>query len=196
MQWSKHSYMNFEEYLNYFEQLILNPAQYPVYQDEHYYSYAKLNWSRTNRWLNKFEPSGETKSLIASITEAQTWIIITEPWCGDAAHSVPQLINIAESNPNIKVEIQLRDEEPFLIDQYLTNGGKSIPKLIIRNESNEDIGVWGPRPEKLQDLFLKWKEEGVEFDELKEAIQKWYNADKGSEIQDDIVKLLSLVTNS
>lgn len=183
--------MNFKEYLDYFEQIILNPEQYPVYRDENYYQYAKLNWSRTNRWLNKFQPSDETKSFIAAISEPQTWIIITEPWCGDAAHSVPQLINMVENNPNINVEIQLRDEAPFLIDAYLTNGGKSIPKLIIRNAQNEDVAVWGPRPEKLQELFLKWKEEGVEFDQSKESIQKWYNQDKGVEIQNDILKLLS-----
>lgn len=188
--------MNFEEYLDYFEKIILNPEQYPVYQDENYYNYAKLNWSRTNRWLSKFEPSEEVKSAIADIADPQTWIIITEPWCGDAAHSVPQLANLAKINHNIKLEIQLRDAEPFLIDQYLTNGGKSIPKLIIRNANNEDIAVWGPRPEKLQELFLEWKEEGVEFDTLKESIQKWYNVDKGVEIQKDIVKLLSLVYNS
>jgi glutaredoxin-related protein len=183
--------MTFEEYLNYFEQIILNPEQYPVYQDENYYNYAKLNWSRTNRWLNKFEPNDELKTLISSIQEPQTWIIITEPWCGDAAHSVPQLINMVENNANIKVEIQLRDEEPFMIDNYLTNGGKSIPKLIIRDADNNDLVVWGPRPEKLQELFLFWKEEGVEFKTMKESIQKWYNEDKGVEIQNDIIKLLS-----
>jgi len=183
--------MNFKEYLNYFEQIILHPEQYSVYQDENYYNYAKLNWSRTNRWLNKFEPNDELKALISSIQTPQTWIIITEPWCGDAAHSVPQLINMVENNVNIKVDIQLRDEEPFMIDSYLTNGGKSIPKLIIRDANSNDLAVWGPRPEKLQELFLFWKEEGVEFNTMKESIQKWYNEDKGVEIQNDIIKILS-----
>ncbi|MCA5005061.1 thioredoxin family protein [Sphingobacterium bovistauri] len=182
--------MNFKEYLSYFEQIILNPTQFPVYQDESYYKYAKLNWSRTNRWLNKFEPSDETKELIASVNEPQTWIIITEPWCGDAAHSVPQLYNMVENNPFISVDIQLRDEAPFLIDQYLTNGGKSIPKLIIRNAEDKDVAVWGPRPEKLQEFFVSLKAQGDDMNEIKEAVQKWYNEDKGYEIQKDIAKLL------
>ncbi|MGN0003502.1 MAG: thioredoxin family protein [Sphingobacterium composti] len=184
--------MTFEEYLNYFEQIILNPEQYPIYKDENYYQYAKLNWSRTNRWLNKFEPTDELKTLISSIKEPQTWIIITEPWCGDAAHSVPQLINIAENNPLITIDVQLRDDEPLLINNYLTNGGKSIPKVIFRNANNEDVAVWGPRPQKLQDLFLFWKEEGVEFNTMKESIQKWYNEDKGVEIQNDLIKLFAV----
>ena len=183
--------MNFKEYLNYFQQIILQPEQYPVYQDETYYNYAKLNWSRTNRWLSKFEPSAETKELITKINEPQTWIIITEPWCGDAAHSVPQIFKIVENNPHITVDIQLRDTEPFLIESYLTNGGKSIPKLVIRNSNNEDIAVWGPRPEQLQELFLSLKDQGAEMAEVKETIQKWYNEDKGVEIQKDIAKLLA-----
>jgi hypothetical protein len=85
----------------------------------------------------------------------------------------------------------LRDEEPFLIDQYLTNGGKSIPILVIRNEHGEDIAVWGPRPTKAQELFLKLKEEGKEFADIKEEIQKWYNEDKGTEIQAELKSLLS-----
>lgn len=182
--------MNFEAYLNYFEQIILHPEQYPIYQDENYYKYAKLNWSRTNRWLNRFEPSTEIKQLISGITESQTWIVITEPWCGDAAHSVPQLYNMVENNPNITLDIHLRDEEPFLIDQYLTNGGKSIPKLIIRDSKNVDLAVWGPRPEKLQELFEQLKQEGKDMDEIKEVVQKWYNEDQGEEIQKDIIQLL------
>lgn len=182
--------MNFQEYLNYFEQVVANPQDYPVYQDETFHKYAELNLSRTNRWLKRFEVSQQTKDFISKINEPQKWIVITEPWCGDAAHSVPQLFKISELNENIELIIQLRDEEPFLIEQYLTNGGKSIPKLVIRNQNDQDIAVWGPRPEKLQELFYQYKEEGVAMDEIKETVQKWYNVDKGVEIQNDIINLL------
>lgn len=183
--------MKFEAYLKYFEQVLLDPANYPAYQNEEYYNYTKLNWSRTNRWLKKFEPSEEVQNFISSINIPQKWIIITEPWCGDAAHSVPQLYNIAKLNPLISIDVQLRDSEPFLIDNYLTNGGKSIPKLIIRDENDNDKAVWGPRPALLQEVFLNLKAEGKDMSEIKEVVQKWYNVDKGVEIQKDIVNLLS-----
>ncbi|WP_039054608.1 thioredoxin family protein, partial [Sphingobacterium sp. T2] len=118
------------------------------------------------------------------------WILITEPWCGDAAHSVPQIYNMVKDNANIALDIQLRDEEPFLINSYLTNGGKSIPKLVIRNSKGEDLAVWGPRPDKLQHMFLELKEKNASMDEIKEVIQKWYNEDKGQEIQRELVQLL------
>ena len=182
--------MKFEEYVSYFESVLTQPEKYPTYTDPEYFNYTKLNWSRMNRWLKKFEVSEDIKQKIESISSAQQWIVITEPWCGDAAHSVPQIFKLAELNSNITLDIQLRDEQPFLIDQYLTNGGKSIPKLIIRDTQDNDIAVWGPRPNVLQDLFLKMKEEGKEFAEIKEVIQKWYNDDKGVEIQKELISLL------
>src|SRR5690606_18933312 len=108
--------MNFEEYVAYFEAVLAEPKKYPLYTDPEYLSYTKLNWSRMNRWLKRFEVNAEIKAQIAVVTEPQQWILITEPWCGDAAHSVPQILKIAALNPNIRLEIQLRDSEPYLIN--------------------------------------------------------------------------------
>ena len=183
-------YMNFDEYLSYFEAVLTHPEEYPIYTDPEYFNYTKLNWSRTNRWLKRFELSDVLKEKVAAINEPQKWILITEPWCGDAAHSVPQIVKIARQNPRIELDIQLRDEEPFLIEQYLTNGGKSIPKLIARNTNGEDIFVWGPRPDALQQLFVGMKDGEKSFEEVKEIMQKWYNEDKGDELQKEFAVLL------
>lgn len=183
--------MKFEEYLAYFEEILANPSQFETYQDQEMLNYTKLNWSRMSRWLKKFEPNVETISFINSIQEKQHWILITEPWCGDAAHSVPMIYQLVKNNPLIDLDIQLRDAEPILIDKYLTNGGKSIPKLVIRDVENRDIAVWGPRPQGCTDLFLQMKSAGAEFAEIKEEIQKWYNQDKGEAIQLELVQALS-----
>ncbi|ERJ61113.1 thioredoxin family protein [Sphingobacterium paucimobilis] len=183
--------MTFEAYLNYFEDVLTHPSNYPTYNDPEYFNYAKLNWSRMNRWLKKFEINEDVRTFFSTSTEKQTWILITEPWCGDAAHSVPQIHTLIKDNPNIILDIQLRDSEPFLIDKYLTNGGKSIPKLIIRNEQGKDIAIWGPRPAALQQIFDEMKAEGKEFEDIKTYFQTWYNADKGIELQHELVALLS-----
>lgn len=183
--------MKFEDYLAYFEDILNNTSKYPMYNDPEYFNYTKMNWTRMSRWLKRFEPNEQVKNLIHNIDEEQTWIVITEPWCGDAAHSVPQLYNIVKDQPQIKLEINLRDSENSLIDQYLTGGSKSIPILVIRNSKGEDLAVWGPRPAKLQEIFLQLKEEGKAFEEIKEVIQKWYNEDKGAAIQEEILGLLA-----
>lgn len=183
--------MTFQEYVDYFEQILASPEDYDPYGNEEYLNYTKLNWSRMNRWLKRFEPQDAMKSLIASITEPQHWIVITEPWCGDAAHSVPQLYQMVRNNPNIDFEIQLRDSEPFLIEDYLTDGSKSIPKLIIRNDVGHDKVIWGPRPKPLQHIYMQMKDEERPFEEIKEALQRWYNEDKGEVLQRELLAQLS-----
>ena len=150
-----------------------------------------MNWARMNRWLKRFEPTTEMKSVINGIAEEQHWIVITEPWCGDAAHAVPQLYQMVKNNQHIDFEIQLRDATPHLIDDYLTNNGKSIPKLIIRNDVGHDKFIWGPRPAALQAIFESMKDEGKPFEEIKEYIQKWYNDDKGLALQHELIEALS-----
>jgi len=182
--------MTFEAYLAHFEDVLANPTAHQGYEDEEYYQYTKMNWSRMSRWLKKFEPSTETKDFFSTITIDQKWILITEPWCGDAAHSVPMIYEMVKANPHIQLEIQLRDQPPLLIDQYLTNGGKSIPKLVIRDPQGSDIAVWGPRPQGCTRVFETLKVQNAPFAEIKEEIQKWYNQDKGQEIQKELIALL------
>lgn len=184
--------MNFEAYLQHFEDILRQKQEEAqgLYAQDGFLEYTKLNWSRLNRWLKTGTLSPAFTEILDGVGETQQWIIITEPWCGDAAHIVPFIEMAARRNPLIHATYELRDSEPFRIEQYLSNGSKSIPKLIIRNAAGEDLAVWGPRPAACQDLYLKLKANNAPFDELKTAIQQWYNADKGSEIQRELSELL------
>src|SRR5690606_8816702 len=126
--------MTLQNYLKFAENIVNGIFTDAPYDRADMLNYAKLNISRMNRYFKTFEPSEEVATHIKNIQEYQKWIVITEPWCGDAAHIVPVLFKISELNPHIDFEINLRDSEESLIDNYLTNGGKSIPKLIIRNK--------------------------------------------------------------
>lgn len=182
--------MNFQEYLTQFELIINNPEPIEPYTDLEYLDYAKLNFSRTKRWLKTTKLDQETIDTVKSIKHAQTWIIITEPWCGDAAHSVPFIEMIAKENPLITTVYELRDQQPFRINDYLTNGSKSIPKLIIRDENGVDLCTWGPRPMECQAFFQKSVEDHTDIDKVKETIQIWYNQDKGKGIQQELTELI------
>lgn len=182
--------MNFQAYIEQFEQILNGPNRQAPYDNEDYFNYTKLNWSRMNRWLKKGEILPQVKEKIQSITEKQEWIVITEPWCGDASHIVPFIHMMAELNPLIHVDYELRDSEPFRINEYLTNGGKAIPKLIIKSDQGEDLANWGPRPAECQQLYKEMHDNKVPFEEVKIRLQNWYNEHQGVEIQEEIIALI------
>lgn len=186
--------MTFQDYLDYFRSIIdkSNEDQTAPYDNPDYIEYTRMNWSRMNRWLKTGRLSEELTGIVKDIREPQTWIVITEPWCGDAAHSVPFFHMLAGLNPLIRVEYELRDSEPFRINQYLTNGSKSIPKVIFRNAAGEDLAVWGPRPAGCQEVYDRLTEEKADFETVKTEIQKWYNADKGVELQGEVTGKLKV----
>lgn len=182
--------MDFESYLAEFERILNSPSRPAPYDKAEYLTYAKLNWARLNRWLRTGKLTEQFVRILNRVSEPQHWIVITEPWCGDAAHSIPFLHLAAQLNPLISVEYELRDSPPFRINDYLTNGSKSIPKLIIQDNQGNDLAVWGPRPAGCQQLFNQLKAEGVDFEAQKTAQQNWYNADKGLSLQQEIGELI------
>lgn len=143
---------------------------------------------RMKRWDKTLKVSEETKESIKNTKRNATWLVITESWCGDAAHILPAINRVASLNENINLKIVLRDENLELMDAFLTNGSRSIPKLImIDNVTEEVINTYGPRPNELTKMVADYKEEhGKLTDEFKEDIQKWYNKDKGQAIINDL----------
>ncbi len=182
--------MNFQAYLTYSESIVNTENPTAPYDNPDYFNYTKLNWARLNRWMKTGVISEETKAVITGISKPQHWIVITEPWCGDAAHVVPFLQQMALLNPLIQVDYELRDSEPHRINSYLTNGGKSIPKLIIRNDKQEDLATWGPRPAECQLIYAKLIADKADLETIKTELQKWYNHDKGVLIQQEVVQLI------
>jgi hypothetical protein len=187
--------MNYKDYQLLFSNILDGKITTNPYTDQHYLDYVKLNESRQNRWLKTGKLTTETQSTIQSIATEQHWLLITEPWCGDAAHSIPFIVKMAELNPLIRLTIQLRDSEQSEIDHYLTNGGKSIPILIVRDKEGKDLFFWGPRPTECQSLYLDLKTSNASFEEQKITLQQWYNENKGSDLQQEICKLLLKAQN-
>lgn len=188
--------INWYEYLSSFEDILNRKLTKKPYDNEAYIEYVKLNKSRMNRWLRTGLLKGSTQQTIEEIREVQNWYIITEPWCGDAAHSVPFIYLLSELNQNIKLTLILRDSEPEWIERYLTNGSRSIPKLIVRNNYDEDLFTWGPRPKECQLLISELKKQQISDEDIKTRAQEWYNKNKGISLQEEIRNKIELHLNS
>ncbi|MFT6500067.1 MAG: hypothetical protein ACJASQ_000174 [Crocinitomicaceae bacterium] len=182
--------MKWEEYQLEFDQILSGEFTDSPYDNASYVEYVKLNNSRSKRWIKKGELTDEIKSKLDSVQAKQKWILITEPWCGDAAHLTPFIKMMADYSPNIELEIQKRDGEQSEIDNYLTNGGKSIPKLIVRDENGTDLYNWGPRPTEPQAIVMNQKSSNQTAEEKKSELQVWYNKDKGISIQKELADLI------
>ncbi|PLK44526.1 thioredoxin family protein [Emticicia sp. TH156] len=184
--------MDFSAYSSYFESIVNKEEQDQAapYNKPDYYEYTKLNWARMSRWFKTQTLSPQFLETIKKIDKPQQWLLITEPWCGDAAHNVPFIIMAAQANPLISVSIELLDSAPHSIDNYLTNGTKSIPKLVIRDQNGNDLATWGPRPKECQVIYAKASEEKLPFQELTVRIHTWYNANKGVDVQEELSEVI------
>lgn len=181
--------MTLEEYRQLFIQILEERYTQTPYDNPTFLNYVKLNLSRMKRWTKQACINKELGDLIKHINTPQHWIIITEPWCGDAANILPYFEKMAAINPMIDVSIQLRDSHSE-IDQYLTNGGRSIPILIARDFQGKDLFVWGPRPAPVQALVMAQKESTAPKDQKYAALLQWYKEDKGKTLQAEIGALL------
>jgi len=182
--------MNISEYLSHWDR-ALEGGIYP----EDYQSYLPLNRTRFNRIYKQFRPSEAFIQQVRTMQVPTHWILITEPWCGDAAQSVPPLLRLIEVIPKASYSLELRDAGS-LIDQYLTHGSKSIPKLIVRNEQHEDLFVWGARPIPLSVLFNEGKQRGLEKPALHEMLHAWYAKDGGRNLEHEIMLNLQPYLNT
>lgn len=181
--------MSWHEYLEYTHQLLTTDPPPSPYNNPDYHHYTKMNETRMRRWVKTNPIVKETADLIKAISQPQHWVVITEPWCGDAAHIVPILYLMSALNDQVHFELQLRDSESE-IDQYLTNGSKSIPILIVRDEAGNDLFHWGPRPKEGQEMYLDLAARKADFETIKSAIQNYYNADKSLSTQQEVAALL------
>ncbi|MBV6654536.1 MAG: thioredoxin family protein [Mameliella sp.] len=164
--------------------------------------YTDLNRTRMNRLDKTTRLTTATQEVLSNIKKPLQLLVLTEAWCGDAAQSIPVLNKIAEASDALSLKLILRDENLEIMDAFLTNGGRSIPKVIFLDAEDQTVlGTWGPRPEEVQKMVLANKIliQNEEDPEEKKKIQhnsivetqKWYAKDKTVSIQAEIMQTLA-----
>lgn len=183
--------MTFGGYEKLLDELVVEGKTTGPNQTEALAGFTRLNRHRMSRLDKTVEVIDELKAAAHKVTLPMIWLVITEGWCGDAAQNVPVIEKIAAESDKIETRYVLRDENPELMDQYLTGESRSIPKLIALDAATlEVLGSWGARPALAQQLFSERKAAGIEKAEILEEMQRWYNADKGRSLQKEFVTLL------
>ncbi|WP_405209257.1 thioredoxin family protein [Aquimarina sp. LLG6339-5] len=183
---------SYKEYRNIVSSLLAEGKSTGHEQSDALTNYSMLNDRRMKR-LDKTIKINETIADTVSKAETNiTWLVLTEGWCGDAAQSLPVINKLSEMNEGIDLRIVSRDDNDELMSNFLTNGGKSIPKLIAYNKDTQQVlNTWGPRPSVATKMVNDYKEAHGSLDpQFKQDLQVWYNKDKGQNVAEDLVKLL------
>jgi len=184
--------ISYQEYRDLVANLVAEGKSTGKEQSESLLNYSLLNDKRMKRLDKTIKLSEETAAKVKRFSEEQTWLVLTESWCGDAAQTMPVINKIASENSNINLKVVLRDENEALMNEFLTNGGKSIPKLIALNSKNEVVNSWGPRPTFATKMVADYKEKHGSLDaSFKQNLQVWYNKDKGQNTQEDLLTLIN-----
>lgn len=154
--------------------------------------YTQKNVERMNRLDQQTALNSSLKEKLDAIEEPWIWLVLTEGWCGDAAQNIPVLNKMAEASSQIDLKMILRDEHHAIIDEYLTSGGRSIPKLVcLHADTLEEIGSWGPRPGDFQQKAMAWKDDpDLSKKQWAEKLHQWYRDDNSQTIQDDFEQLI------
>lgn len=184
--------ISYKEYRTRITQLVADgKSSGDNYTDEHI-GFTKLNDARMHRLDKTLQVIDEVKLFLENLKTNYIWLTIAESWCGDAAQILPVINKMAEVSDKIDLRIVFRDENEALMNLFLTNGTKSIPKIIIINkETQEVIADFGPRPVGAKQLIIDYKDaHGVVDETAKTDLQKWYLQDKGISIQKEVVALM------
>ena len=169
-----------------------NNSEFPLLE------FTKSNVQRMDNLDRAVVLMPELMEELQELSEKWIWIVLAEGWCGDVAQNLPVIAKIAKVTENIELKILLREENPEVMEAYLTNGGKAIPKLIcLTVDTLREKGTWGPRQEPVQEMVMELKEKKKNNTNIKELVEryhntmhKWYDDDKSQTIQKEFLHIV------
>lgn len=188
---------NFEEYLQLTKDILEEKIpREGIYLNDSTFRYTGSNLERMNKVLQNMVVNQKLYNLLSELKEEWIWLVLSEPWCGDAAWGTPALYILSTCSDNIDFKILLRDKHPAVMQRYQTAGTNSIPKLIcLRKSDLAELFTWGPRPKVLQVLVEGFKK-STQFDyrESVRMLHRWYEQDMTKSIQEELTDLMKQVT--
>ena len=116
---------------------VVTPARFE--QGLHYDQFmaqAKVNRDKFELYYNDPALSAEDisffKKCVALPNGPAKVLALAEAWCGDVFRELPTVVRIAEAT-GMDLRIFLRDENPDIMDEFLSNDGKAraIPVFIF-----------------------------------------------------------------
>lgn len=184
---------SYEDYVALCEALLAENKTTGAIQTPEYVEYTKMSVQRMHRIFKTTEIDPALTAALNGLKGKYHWMVISEAWCGDVGQNLPVIAKAVKDHPQIKLEMILRDDNLDFMDQYLTNGGRSIPKLIVTDLSSDQVvATWGPRPQAAQQLIIDYKAlpDRKPYAEFIIDMQLWYSKDHTRSLQTELRALV------
>lgn len=184
-----HDYHEFRKLIS---DLLLEGKSTGNEQSESHTYNSGLNDTRMDLLDKSISISEENLQKLKTLKRKYIWLVLAEGWCADGSQILPILNKMAHESGKIELKIVLPEENEDLMDLFLTDDVRKVPKLIIVDKDSGDVyGSWGPMPKGANDLISSYKEKNGFIDETAKAdLQNWYLNDKGISIQNELVGLM------
>jgi hypothetical protein len=182
--------LNYDEFLLYAKSQVENPVKPTDEKALKLLDFTALNIKRMERWNKTLSLSPELTELFKQKKFNQRWLLLAEAWCGDCSQNMPAIAKIAQE-AGITLDILIRDENLEVMDKYLTNGGRAIPKLVAFDAEGNELFMWGARPQPARELVVSRKQAGVPWDDIEKELHTWYANNKAVVLQQEFYDLLS-----
>jgi hypothetical protein len=153
--------------------------------------YLNYNWDRQAHVHDRYTLSDDARAALDAIEEDQTWMVLTEPWCGDSAFLLPVIAELAAASDQVALRILLRDDNLDVMDEYLTGGSRSIPKLVAFGADGDERFTWGPRPEAAADLFASLKADDTPKEQAIQTLLEHYEDGGWKDAEDELVDAIA-----
>ena len=182
--------ISFDEYFKKTEEIVNKKEEELTDDEKKMLKYYQLGVQRMSRMIKIYKPNEEQLQKLSEKNFKGKFLIISEGWCGDAGQTVPA-VSLFFQGKN-EVRIIYRDENLDLIDQFLTNGTRSIPIVIILDENDNVITHWGPRPAHGAELLKKHKTDPKNDtkEQFYNDIQVYYSKNRGIDVINEILELI------
>ena len=151
--------------------------------------FTRLNLYRSGRIGRTWAPSAALTNQMTALVLPQTWMVLSEPWCGDSAQILPIIGLMAAALESVELLIVPRDDHPAIMDHYLTHGKRSIPLWVAFDATGKEIFRWGPRPPEAQAVFDAAKAEGLDKPDILEKVHLFFGRDRGQAVDKAFVDL-------
>ena len=189
--------ITFEQYMELTKQIAGSTNPVGIYSNPSTHRYTRSNLERMNKVLEYMTVQQKLYNALSDVKEEWVWLVLSEPWCGDASWGTPALYVLSTVTDKIEFRILLRDEHPEIMKAYQTEGSDSIPKLIcLRKSGLKELGTWGPRPKALQGIITALRSQpNIDYRESVRALHAWYDADMTHSIQHELIDLVKEWSN-